>query len=120
MSDTEFDRLMEEQRIAYESRKKAQLEDPTNKPFIDAIASARDSKELARAKRALQKADDAGDINIQPGFWMPLYDAQKAKFASMREDSKRLANQAQGNKDARMDRLLRIRDSSGKATARKF
>ena len=88
-------------------------EQPENKPFIDAIKNAGDLKELARAKRSLQKADDNGEIHIPAGVWMKYYDERKDELNAMNEKPMSAA-------DSRMDRLLRMRDSSGKATPRKF
>ena len=88
-------------------------EQPENKPFIDAIKNAGDLKELARAKRSLQKADDNGEINMPAGVWMKYYDERKDELKAMNE-------KPMSSADSRMDRLLRTRDSSGKATPRKF
>jgi hypothetical protein len=88
-------------------------EQPENKPFIDAIKNAVDLKELARAKRSLQKADDNGEINMPAGVWMKCYDERKDELKAMNE-------KPMSSADSRMDRLLRTRDSSGKATPRKF
>lgn len=93
---------------------------PEVKPYLDAIRNAQDPKELAKAKRALLKADDAGNPTIMTGVWMKIYNKRKQELGDIKADNHALGNQAQGSADARMDRLLRMRDSSGKATPRKF
>lgn len=93
---------------------------PEVQPYLDALRNAQDPKELAKAKRALLKADDKGIVSIITGVWMAIYNKRKQELSDMSSDQRALSNQAQGTADARMDRLLRIRDSSGKATPRKF
>lgn len=93
---------------------------PEVKPFLDAIRNAQDPKELARAKRALVKADDAGNPTIMAGVWTKIYNEKKKELDGMRDEFKRNADPSKANADARMDRLLRIQTSSGKATPRKF
>ena len=95
------------------SRWAAIMEQPDNKPFIDAIKAAKDPKELARAKRALVKADDAGTISMRPGMWMSVYDERKQELADMN-------HKPMSPDEFRKDCILRTRDSSGKATARKW
>lgn len=106
--------------ITFEEKCRRMAEEPEFKPFIDAIKNATDPKELAKAKRMLVKADDAGNPEIPAGFWMHFYKQKNEQLKDMRADMKSTSNQSQTNADARMDRLLRMRDSSGKATPRKF
>lgn len=95
-------------------------EEPEYKPFIDAIKGAADPKELARAKKAILKASDAGQTDISAGLWMHFYDKRKTELRDMQSQSKAMADPSKSAADARMDRMLRTRDSSGKATPRKF
>lgn len=94
--------------------------DPENKVHLDKLMNAADLKELARAKREVLKLDDAGKLKMPVGVWMSVYDKRKEELKDMRDDEKRLSDPTKASADARMDRLLRIRTSSGKATPRKF
>lgn len=106
--------------IGFDEKYRRMAEEPEFKPFIDAIVNATNPKELAKAKRELVKADDANNPEIPAGMWMYFYKIKHEQLKDVHDDEKRLGNQTQGNADARMDRLLRTRDSSGKATPRKF
>lgn len=94
--------------------------EPEYSRYIDPIKNAGDPKELARAKKAVLKAIDAGETDMKDGMWLSFYERRRKELRDMRSDERSLGDQAKANADARMDRLLRIRDSSGKATPRKF
>lgn len=85
---------------------------PEFKPWIDAIKNAVDLKALAAAKRAIEKAEDAGTLNISAGMWTYFYDVRKVELKNMTYDKPDV-------KTSRADRILRTRDSSGRAKSRK-
>jgi hypothetical protein len=115
-----WDDDFEAEQAAMKKRWEDEENRPEVKPFLDALRNAQDPKELARAKRAILKADDAGNPTIMTGVWMKIYDEKKKELDNMRDEFKSNADPAKAAADARMDRLLRIRTSSGKATPRKF
>lgn len=87
-------------------------EDPEYKGYIDAIQAAADPKELAKAKKTIIAAIDSGQTDLPDGVW--------AFFFEKRRDELKLMNTTpRSAEDARADRILRTRDSSGKAKSRK-
>lgn len=94
--------------------------EPEYKRYIDLIKDAADPKELARAKKAILKAIDGGETDMKDGMWLSFYERRKKELKDMGSESRGLADQAKASADARMDRMLRTRDSSGKATPRRF
>jgi len=80
-------------------------------PYIAAVLSAGDPKELAAAKRRYVKDDDAGGPTPSAGAFFHFYDRRKAELAAL------------GSGPAtrgRTDAILRTRDSSGRASPRKW
>lgn len=106
--------------MPFDERWAKMAEEPEYKPFIDAIKGAADPKELARAKRAILKAQDEGQTDISDGMWGFFYKKRQTELRDMQSQSKSMADPSKSAADARMDRMLRTRDSSGKATPRKF
>lgn len=88
--------------------------DPTVDAAVASIAKAPDPKALGQAKRRVTKMMDAGELpmSVSDGFVSWLYDRRKAELQAMNYAPQSAA-------DARADRILRIRDSSGRARARK-
>jgi hypothetical protein len=115
--ESSFDDDYEAQEALRKQRWDEEAARPEIKTLLDAIMNAKDPKELAKAKRAAVKADDAGIVKIT-GVWMNAYQKRKKELDDMKYDMR--GSTPQDAADARMDRLLRIRDSSGKATPRKF
>ena len=89
-------------------------EDPDVKGVVDMIKGAADPRALGKAKREVEKMMDSGLLpkSVSDGFVHWLYDQRKAELASMNYTPRSAA-------DARTDAILRIRDSSGRAKARK-
>jgi len=81
-----------------------------NDPYISAVLSAGDPKELAAAKRKYVKDDDAGLPVPSAGAFFFWHDRRKAELAAMGPAATR----------GRADLILRQRTSSGKAIPRKF
>jgi hypothetical protein len=79
-------------------------------PYIAAVLSAGDPKELAAAKRRYVKDDDAGGPTPSAGAFFHFYDRKKEELATMASGPA-----VRGRADA----ILRTRDSSGRATARR-
>lgn len=79
-------------------------------PYIAAVLSAGDPKELAAAKRKYVKDDDAGMPVPSAGAFFFWHDRRKAELAAMGPAATR----------GRADLILRQRTSSGKAIPRKF
>lgn len=87
-------------------------EDPEYKPLIDMITTAKDPKELARAKKTIITATDSGQSDLPDGIWTYFYDLAKDRLKASNAKPRSTA-------DARADRMLRVRDSSGRAKTRK-
>ena len=81
-------------------------------PLVASARVAADSKALAKAKREFNKASDAGTTLVPDGVFFHFYELRKAELAAMITAPRSAA-------DARADRVLRIRDSSGCARGRK-
>lgn len=79
-------------------------------PYIAAVLSAGDPKELAAAKRKYVKDDDAGLPVPSAGAFFFWHDRRKEELKSMGPAAAR----------GRADLILRQRTSSGKAIPRKF
>lgn len=79
-------------------------------PYIAAVLSAGDPKELAAAKRKYVKDDDAGLPVPSAGAFFFWHDRRKEELAAMGPAAAR----------GRADAILRQRDSSGRAIPRKF
>ena len=77
---------------------------------------AKDLKELSRLRKEAGKRADAGEPKWK---WGPIVKYSKEKREQLKEKLGIMGKQSTAA-ESRMDRLLRIRDSSGKATARKF
>lgn len=114
-------RLSELRSIIGEEVVKALLESPgaederyaglEGDPYIAAVLAAGDPKELAAAKRRYVKDDDAGKPTPSAGAFFHFHDRRKEELAAL------------GGGPAtrgRVDALLRTRDSSGRATPRKW
>lgn len=94
-----------------EERWEKMAEEPEFKQYVDALMKSADPKELARAKKESINADDEG--LLPTGLWMFFYEKRKSELKNMNY-------QAPDASASRADRILRIRDSSGKGRARKF
>lgn len=114
LDDDDFEGQEEKRR----QRWAAEAARPEVKEILDMINAAQDPKQLAKAKRAAIKADDAGIIQIT-GVWMAALNAKKKELDNIKADERSL-NNPNAAADHRMDTLLRTRDSSGRATPRKF
>jgi len=79
-------------------------------PYIAAVISAGDPKELAAAKRRYTKDDDAGLPVPSAGAFFFWHDRRKAELAAMGPAAAR----------GRADLILRQRTGSGKAIPRKM
>lgn len=81
---------------------------------VAAFRSAATPRDLATVKRRVIKKMDADEMPaaITDGFVSWLYDQRRAELQQMNY-------QPRSSADARIDRILRTRDSTGKATARK-
>jgi hypothetical protein len=90
-----------------EDGKYAGLEDD---PYIAAVLSAGDPKELAAAKRRYVKDDDAGRPTPSAGAFFHFYDRKAAELTALKSGPA---------VHGRADAILRTRDSSGRATARR-
>lgn len=92
----------------------ARGEDPDVRGVVDMIKGAPDPRALGKAKRNVEKMMDDGLLpkSVSDGFVHWLYDQRKAEFAKMSYTPRSAG-------DARADAILRIRDSSGRARARK-
>lgn len=83
-----------------------------------AVRVAPDLKALAKAKREYNKASDATTSREEEaalpsaGVFHNFYDARKAELTAMNA-------QPRSAEEARTDRILRTRDSSGRARARR-
>ena len=95
-------------------------EEFTSHPLIAAVIAARDPKELSAAKRQYNKASDSGAPVPSPGAFFYWYDQRKEELKNIKFDEKRLSDPSKAAAEHRMDTLLRTRDSSGRATPRKF
>ena len=80
-------------------------------PYIAAALAAGDPKELAAAKRRYVKDDDAGRPTPSAGAFFHFHDRRKAELHALGSGPA-----VRGQADA----LLRTRDSSGRATPRKW
>lgn len=80
-----------------------------NDPYIAAVVSAADPKELAAAKRKYAKDDDAGLPVPSAGAFFFWHDRRKEELASMGPGATR----------GRADLMLRQRTSTGKAIPRR-
>lgn len=87
--------------------------EPAYKPYIDAIIGAGDPRELAAAKKRVHADSDAGLTDIPDGMWLHFYERRRAELRNM-------APAVRSASAARADRILRTRDSSGRAKARKW
>jgi len=83
-------------------------------PHIDAkFSEAKDARELGRMKREMVKDLDAGEMTGNDGAIESSYKFHSQRLASSSSSF------TSSSADARADRMLRTRDSSGKATPRK-
>jgi hypothetical protein len=82
--------------------------------LVQSILQAPDPQALAKAKRAVIKKMDNDELSasVTDGFVSWLYDRRKAELAQMNYKPR-------SSSEARADAILRIRDSSGRAKARK-
>jgi hypothetical protein len=81
---------------------------------VRSILQAPDPRALGRAKREVTKQMDAGELpaTVTDGFVAWLHDRRKQELS-------RMDYRPQSSADARADRILRVRDSTGRAKARK-
>lgn len=88
--------------------------DPKVDDAVAMIAQAPDLKALVQAKRRVIKMMDAGELpaTVSDGFVSWLYDRRKSEL-------QRMDYRPRSASDARADMIIRIRDSSGRARARK-
>lgn len=88
--------------------------DPKVDDAVALIAQAPDPKALGQAKRRVTKMMDTGELpaTVTDGFVSWLYDRRRSEL-------QRMDYRPQSAADARADRILRVRDSSGRARARK-
>lgn len=105
-------RLVELRRIIKESLESIpdKYEALRDDPYIAAVISAGDPKELAAAKRKYVKDDDAGMTVPSAGAFFFWYDRRKEELTSMGPAAGR----------GRADLILRQRTGTGKAIPRKF
>lgn len=96
----------------FEERCAAAAVDAQHAPYITAAREAADPKALAKAKRAYNKASDSGETTLSAGIFLHFYDARKAELATMVVRQPTAA-------EARVDRILRTRNSDGRARARR-
>lgn len=83
-------------------------------PYIVAVMNAADPKELAAAKKKFVKDDDNYVQGVpSAGAFFYFYEIRKKELANMNTPSSDL-------RAHRIDTILNIRDSTGKATRRKF
>lgn len=82
----------------------------TDDPYIAAVISAGDPKELSAAKRKYTRDDDAGLPVPSAGAFFFWHDRRKEELKSMGPAATR----------GRADLILRQRTSSGRAIPRKF
>lgn len=83
-----------------------------NDPFIAKVIAATHPKELSAAKREYEKADDRGEEVPSAGAFFYWHDKKKEELKSLNVTRPTPAAM-------RADRILRIRDSTGRATARR-
>lgn len=88
-------------------------QEPDYRPYVDLIDGADDPRQLAKAKRAITAAMDAGETDMSDGMLAYLCSLRRLELQSMETPKPR------SSAHARTDRILRTRDSTGKATARK-
>lgn len=98
--------------MANEVRWEKMAEDPEYKALIDAVKNAADPKELSKAKRAAMKLMDGGQSDLPDGVLSYFVDKKKEELSKMSYTPRSSA-------DARTDAILRTRDSSGRAKARR-
>lgn len=96
----------------FEARCEMYAASPAHAALIAAARDAEDPKALAKAKRAFLKASDAGETTLPDGVFFHFYEIRKAQLAAM-------SAQPRSAEEARADQILRVRDSSGRARARR-
>lgn len=95
--------------IPAEERWSLMAEESEFKPLVDLIVHADDPKSLVSAAKKAQAAMDAGTSNMSGGMLAYLVGKRKQELKGMTAPRMR----------GRTDAILRVRDSSGKARARK-
>lgn len=88
--------------------------DPAIATLVNDIRQAPGFRDLTKTKKNIEKMMDAGELPkaVTDGFIAWLCDQRKAQLSAVN-------HQERSSSDARTDRLLRVRDSSGKAKSRK-
>jgi len=83
-------------------------------PYIVAVMNAADPKQLAAAKKKFMKDDDNYVQGVpSPGAFFHFYEIRKKELANMNTPSS-------DPRAHRIDTILNMRDSTGKATRRKW
>lgn len=88
--------------------------DIINNPYIKAVIDAKDPTELSKAKRKYDKDDKAGLDVPMAGPFFYWYDLRKGELSAIQSTAS-----ARSSGEQRADRILRMRDSAGKAIRRK-